>query len=149
RTRLRSLTVLVGSVGLLTAVLVGGGGTVAASAPAHAPHRGPAPIHTHKPMPAASPRHHAPHGAAPHRATRSGLKKSGTRPLLAQPHVGPTPHVYTVNSTVDSPLNNPASIACVDAEASHLCSLRAAVQAANNRGTVVEIDLGAHAYHLD
>jgi CSLREA domain-containing protein len=55
--------------------------------------------------------------------------------------------VFTVTVLADSPLAAPGSHACVDA-ATHACSLRAAVQAANNLDKPVVIKLGAHIYQL-
>lgn len=54
---------------------------------------------------------------------------------------------FTVNTTVDSALANPNSKACVDA-ANGRCSLRAAVEAADNRNTAVAVYLPAGTYVL-
>jgi fibronectin-binding autotransporter adhesin len=55
---------------------------------------------------------------------------------------------FVVTSLADSPLNSPTSKHCVDAESSHHCSLRAAVQAANNLDRPVLIKLAARTYKL-
>ncbi|HEX4470782.1 MAG TPA: choice-of-anchor Q domain-containing protein [Nocardioides sp.] len=54
---------------------------------------------------------------------------------------------FTVDTTEDSGLANPASGRCIDA-ATGACSLRAAVDAANNRKTPTRILLGQHRYVL-
>ena len=54
---------------------------------------------------------------------------------------------FTVNTTEDSGLLNSSGKTCVDAS-SGKCSLRAAVEAANNIGTAVKVTLGAHTYTL-
>jgi CSLREA domain-containing protein len=61
--------------------------------------------------------------------------------------VGPAA-TFVVNSVNDSPLATPTSKRCVDAEGSHPCSLRAAVQAANNLDKPVLIKLAARTYKL-
>ena len=55
---------------------------------------------------------------------------------------------FVVNSLADSPLNSATSKKCVDAEGSHHCSLRAAVEAANNLDRPVLIKLAAKTYKL-
>jgi fibronectin-binding autotransporter adhesin len=60
---------------------------------------------------------------------------------------GVTAKVFTVTTLADSPLASPASLNCVDA-LTNACSLRAAVQAANNLAKPVVIKLGAHTYQL-
>jgi CSLREA domain-containing protein len=57
--------------------------------------------------------------------------------------------IFTVNTTTDSPLLNPSGTTCVDDEGTPHCSLRAAVEAANNLGRAVEIKLAAHTYYLE
>lgn len=54
---------------------------------------------------------------------------------------------FTVNTTQDSDLANPTGTACVDV-ATGKCSLRAAVDAANNLAKPVKIVLGKHIYTL-
>jgi hypothetical protein len=54
---------------------------------------------------------------------------------------------FTVDTAEDSGLANPASGRCIDA-ATGACSLRAAVDAANNRTTPTRILLGKHRYVL-
>jgi CSLREA domain-containing protein len=54
---------------------------------------------------------------------------------------------FTVNTTEDSALANPAGTTCVDVSTGK-CSLRAAVEAANNLGVAVKIVLGKHTYTL-
>jgi hypothetical protein len=53
---------------------------------------------------------------------------------------------FNVNTTADTPLANPAGTTCVDA--SNKCSLRAAVEAADNGNKPVKIVLGKHTYTL-
>src|SRR3954452_20475625 len=51
-----------------------------------------------------------------------------------------TAKTFTVNTTTDTSLNNPASTHCIDTAGK--CSLRAAVEAANNLTVPVRIVLG-------
>ncbi|HTW19359.1 MAG TPA: choice-of-anchor Q domain-containing protein [Mycobacteriales bacterium] len=55
---------------------------------------------------------------------------------------------FTVNTTADYDLASATSTHCVDSEATAHCSLRAAVDAANNLKKPVKIVLGKHAYKL-
>lgn len=73
-------------------------------------------------------------------------RPEGTEPSDVRPR-GVTPIVFTVTVLADSPLFAPSSHACADA-ATHACSLRAAVQAANNLDKPVVIKLGAHTYQM-
>lgn len=76
----------------------------------------------------------------------SGPAPLGRVPRLAKPHVTPT-KTFTVTTAADSPLASPALKTCTDA-AGGKCSLRAAVDAANNLGTPVLIKLGPHTYQV-
>jgi CSLREA domain-containing protein len=84
--------------------------------------------------------------------------RAGQRQLIAHHRPAPTfagvaarattqTRRFTVNTTEDSGLANPASGRCIDA-ASGACSLRAAVDAANNRTSPTRILLGRHRYVL-
>jgi fibronectin-binding autotransporter adhesin len=110
-------------------------------------------------MPAAdaAPGHHAP--AAHRSATSKTLSSSALdrvrdrqRQMLAQHRSAPAfaraaVTTFTVDTTEDSDLADSAGTTCVDA-ATGSCSLRAAVDAANNLDTPVRIVLGAHTYTL-
>lgn len=54
---------------------------------------------------------------------------------------------FTVNDPADAPLSNPTGTACESTEGGS-CTLRAAVQAADNAGGSSTIDLGAQTYKL-
>lgn len=69
------------------------------------------------------------------------------QPLTAPRQTGPAA-IFTVNTTVDSPLASSSGTTCVDAETLPNCSLRAAIGAANNLKRPVEIVLGAATYTL-
>jgi CSLREA domain-containing protein len=69
-------------------------------------------------------------------------------PTRAEPHASGAAATFVVTSVNDSPLNSPTSKKCVDAESPHVCSLRAAVQAANNLDRSVLIKLAARTYTL-
>ena len=67
------------------------------------------------------------------------------------PAVASAAVVYKVNTTVDANLSNPTSKQCVAAvESPHKCSLRAAIQAADNQpsATDVTINVPAGNYRL-
>jgi CSLREA domain-containing protein len=55
---------------------------------------------------------------------------------------------FTVNTTVDSPLATSGGKTCVDAQVPAKCSLRAAVEAANNLAKPVQVTLPAGTYTL-
>jgi CSLREA domain-containing protein len=91
-------------------------------------------------------------GAAPHlssaqvtqvRARQQKMTASSKAPTFAKAGS----KTFTVNTTEDSDLNNPAGTSCVDASTGK-CSLRAAVDAANNLKKPVKIVLGKHTYTL-
>ena len=67
-------------------------------------------------------------------------------PRLAKPHAVPT-RTFTVTTAGDSPLATPTTKSCTDM-ATHACSLRAAVGAANNLSVPVLIKLGPHTYQV-
>ena len=109
------------------------------------------------PVADAAPGHHA---VVAHRAATSQTLSSSTlarvrerqRQMLAQHRSAPAfakaaSTTFTVDTTDDSDLADSAGTTCVDA-ATGGCSLRAAVEAANNLGTPVRIVLGAHTYTL-
>jgi fibronectin-binding autotransporter adhesin len=60
---------------------------------------------------------------------------------------GANPRRFTVDTTEDSGLANAAGTRCID-DATGACSLRAAVDAANNRRAPVRVVLGPHTYTL-
>jgi hypothetical protein len=107
--------------------------------------------HAAKTAPAA---HAAPRGAASGkplstsqlaqaRAKQRQMAAASAKPTFAKAGS----KTFTVNTTEDSDLNNPAGTTCVDASTSR-CSLRAAVDAANNLRKPVRIVLGKHTYTL-
>jgi CSLREA domain-containing protein len=101
--------------------------------------------------------HHTPAvaGAAtgkPLSSTKLAQVRARQQQMLARHTSAPTfakaaSKTFTVNTTEDSDLANPAGKTCVDAATSK-CSLRAAVNAANNLATPVRILLKAHTYTL-
>jgi fibronectin-binding autotransporter adhesin len=105
---------------------------------------------------AAVPVHRAAAHAAPHGARLSTSELSQVRirqqQMLTTGRTAPTlsrtgSTTFTVNTVQDSDLANPAGTHCVDA-ATGKCSLRAAVNAANNLAKPVKIVLGSHTYTL-
>jgi len=56
--------------------------------------------------------------------------------------------VFTVDSTLDSPLADPLGVTCADKESTPRCSLRAAIQAADNLGAPVRVVLSSTVYRL-
>jgi CSLREA domain-containing protein len=76
------------------------------------------------------------------RARQRHLAAASVTPSFAKAGVT----TFHVDTTGDTPLADPTSTACVDAGGK--CSLRAAVEAANNRNTPVKIVLGKHTYTL-
>jgi CSLREA domain-containing protein len=74
--------------------------------------------------------------------------RRGPSPMRSAPRATGAAATFTVTSTSDSPLASPTGKRCVDAQASHPCSLRAAVQAANNLDRPVLIKLAAKTYKL-
>jgi CSLREA domain-containing protein len=70
------------------------------------------------------------------------------RAVRLEPRATGPAATFVVNSLADSPLNSTSSKKCVDAEGSHHCSLRAAVEAANNLDRPVLIKLAAKTYKL-
>ncbi len=93
----------------------------------HVPHL--APLRAVAPQPAAD---SLAHGVVP--------------PRTQKPH-GAAAKVFTVTTLADSPLASASLKTCTDL-ASGQCSLRAAIMAANNLGSAVEIKLGSHTYTL-
>ncbi|HLK45859.1 MAG TPA: choice-of-anchor Q domain-containing protein [Acidimicrobiales bacterium] len=88
-----------------------------------------------------------PHGAAQprqHLVVAPGAVTTGHLPRLARPH-GVATKVFTVTTAGDSPLATPTTTTCTD-QATHACSLRAAIGAANNLAVPVLIKLGPHTY---
>lgn len=97
----------------------------------------------------AAPRTHA---AAPLGAHRLAAVRGRQHQLVADHRATPTfaksaSTTFTVNTTEDSGLADAGGTTCVDA-ATGKCSLRAAVQAANNRDTAVRVVLAAKTYVL-
>ncbi|HUD68657.1 MAG TPA: choice-of-anchor Q domain-containing protein [Acidimicrobiales bacterium] len=70
------------------------------------------------------------------------------RAVRLEPRVTGPAATFVVTSLGDSPLNSATSKKCVDAEVSHHCSLRAAVEAANNLDKPVLVKLAAKTYKL-
>ncbi|MGC4110828.1 MAG: choice-of-anchor Q domain-containing protein [Nocardioides sp.] len=77
------------------------------------------------------------------RAQQRQMAASSTRPTFAKAGV----KTFTVTTTEDSDLATPTGTTCVDASTGK-CSLRAAVNAANNLEKPVRIVLGKHTYTL-
>lgn len=91
-------------------------------------------------------------GTAPAKAATSWPAPTSPRgsaaPFRKAPEVTPTgATMFMVTTTADSPLATPSGTACVDA-ADGSCSLRAAVQAADNLGTPVVVVLQSADYAL-
>lgn len=81
------------------------------------------------------------------RAVMPKLRALASRPAPLFSSASAT--TFKVNSTVDSPNANPTTgTTCVDTETTPACSLRAAVQAADNLGTPVVIDVPGGTYQL-
>jgi predicted outer membrane repeat protein len=118
------------------------------SSPAHAgdpaPRRTTAPQH---PTPLGQKRLSPAQLAAVRERQRTMLAQPAPAPTLARAAAGTPVLKLTVDTTEDSDLADPAGTRCIDA-ATGGCSLRAAVDAANNRRTPVQITLGKHAYTL-
>ncbi|HEX3932127.1 MAG TPA: choice-of-anchor Q domain-containing protein [Nocardioides sp.] len=77
------------------------------------------------------------------RAKQRQMAASSSRPAFAKAAA----KTFTVNTTEDSDLANPTGTTCHDASTGE-CSLRAAVDAANNLDKPVRIVLGRHTYTL-
>src|ERR1019366_3330354 len=107
---------------------------------------GTATTELHRPMPRPA---LVPPGPSPlsTRTVVPGPLRTGRQARPAPRATGPAA-TFIVTSKSDSPLASAASKKCVDAEASHKCSLRAAVQAANNLDRPVLIKLAARDYEL-
>ena len=74
-------------------------------------------------------------------------RERGSHPAPDGAHVAKAgSKTFTVNTTADTDLANPAGTTCVTA--AHKCSLRAAVEAANNVHAPVKVVLGKHTYTL-
>jgi CSLREA domain-containing protein len=90
--------------------------------------------------------------AKPLSKARLAALRERQRQMAAQHHTAPSfaraaSKTFTVDTTEDSDLATPTATTCVDA-ASGKCSLRAAVDAANNLRQPVTIALGSHVYTL-
>lgn len=97
--------------------------------------------------------HPHPRGVTAKPLTRTQLQQVHVRQsrMLEQSRTAPAfrkaaAKTFTVNTTQDTPLANPAGTRCLDAAGK--CSLRAAVDAANNRLVPVRVLLGKHTYTL-
>ncbi len=75
-------------------------------------------------------------------------RTTAARPHLVRPHATQPAKTYIVNSTADDPLATSGSVNCVDTQGGSHCSLRAAVQAANNLNRPVVIELAATTYDI-
>jgi CSLREA domain-containing protein len=84
--------------------------------------------------------------------TAAAISKSSgdeARRLGEAPQIASTSATtFTVDSTADSPLKTATGTTCVDSETTPKCSLRAAVQAANNLAAPVVINLLSATYNL-
>lgn len=77
-----------------------------------------------------------------------GAARSPAHPdRRTEPRAGRVAVTFTVTTLADSPIENNGETTCHDA-ATGACSLRAAVQAANNLGKPAVVVLGAHTYTL-
>jgi CSLREA domain-containing protein len=74
---------------------------------------------------------------------------AGTLPEQIRPRTASSPVTFNVNTTTDAPLLNSSSTTCTDNEGVAHCSLRAAVEAANNLNKPVLIKLKANSYPLN
>jgi CSLREA domain-containing protein len=95
--------------------------------------------------------HHSSLNEKPLSASRLAAVRDRQQQMIAHHTAAPvaksTAKVFTVNTTEDSDLANPAGTHCIDL-ATGKCSLRAAVDAANNLKAPVKIVLGKHTYTL-
>jgi CSLREA domain-containing protein len=88
-------------------------------------------------------------GTAPSKKDVAAAKADSSKVLGPAPEVATSSSTtFVVTSTVDSPLANPTGTTCVDLESTPACSLRAAVEAANNLDGPVVIDLSSSTYVL-
>jgi CSLREA domain-containing protein len=89
----------------------------------------------------------SPHAVA-HHDTATFVSPRTEGPRLAKPRATAPFRTYVVNTTADAPLLSSGSISCVDNQITAHCSLRAAVEAANNLNRPALIELSAGTYYL-